>query len=141
MTDPAFKSDFLKTLQARGYIHQITHPDDLDAACEAGVVTGYIGFDATAPSLHVGSLIQIMMLRRLQQAGHRPIVLMGGGTTKVGDPSGKDESRKLLTEADIQANIASIRRVSSTPLTMLPHWSDPPICRRTPISFDRWRKS
>ena len=81
------------------------------------VVTAYIGFDATAPSLHVGSLVQIMMLRRLQQAGHRPIVLMGGGTTKVGDPSGKDESRKLLTNEEIDANIAGIRRVFERFLT------------------------
>jgi tyrosyl-tRNA synthetase len=110
-TDFAPKSDFLRVLQARGYIHQITHPAELDAAAGAGVVTGYIGFDATAPSLHVGSLIQIMMLRRLQQAGGKPIVVMGGGTTKVGDPSGKDESRKLLSEADIAANIASIHAV------------------------------
>ena len=117
MTDPAFKSDFLKTLQARGYIHQITHPDDLDAACEAGVATGYIGFDATAPSLHVGSLIQIMMLRRLQQAGHRPIVLMGGGTTKVGDPTGKDASRPQLTDETIQSNISSIQTVFEKFLT------------------------
>ncbi|WP_374274330.1 tyrosine--tRNA ligase [Brevundimonas sp.] len=118
MTDqPAFASDFLKTLQARGYIHQITHPAELDAAARAGVVTGYIGFDATAPSLHVGSLIQIMMLRRLQQAGHRPIVVMGGGTTKVGDPTGKDASRPQLTDADIAANIASIRTVFETFLT------------------------
>ena len=107
----AFKSDFLKTLQARGFIHQITHPDELDAAAASGVVTGYIGFDATASSLHVGSLIQIMMLRRLQQAGGKPIVVMGGGTTKVGDPSGKDESRQLLDDAAIQRNIASIKTV------------------------------
>ena len=113
----AFKSEFLKTLQARGYIHQITHPDELDAAAAGGVVTAYIGFDATAPSLHVGSLIQIMMLRRLQQAGHKPIVLMGGGTTKVGDPTGKDESRKLLSDADIAANIAGIKQVFSRFLT------------------------
>jgi tyrosyl-tRNA synthetase len=111
MPDAAFKSDFLKTLQARGYIHQITHPEELDEAASSGVVTAYIGFDATAASLHVGSLIQIMMLRRLQQAGHKPIVLMGGGTTKVGDPTGKDEARKLLSEADIAANIASIKTV------------------------------
>jgi len=110
MSAPAsFKSEFLQTLQARGYIHQITHPDELDAAAADGIVTAYIGFDATAPSLHVGSLIQIMMLRRLQQAGHKPIVLMGGGTTKVGDPTGKDESRKLLSDADIAANIAGIK--------------------------------
>ena len=112
-----FRSDFLRTLQARGYIHQVTHPAELDEAASKGVVTGYIGFDATAPSLHVGSLIQIMMLRRLQQAGHRPIVVMGGGTTKVGDPSGKDESRRLLTDADIAANIAGIKRVFERFLT------------------------
>ncbi|MBU1325439.1 MAG: tyrosine--tRNA ligase [Alphaproteobacteria bacterium] len=117
MTEPAFQSDFLKTLQARGYIHQITHPAELDAAARAGVVSGYIGFDATAPSLHVGSLIQIMMLRRLQQAGHRPVVIMGGGTTKVGDPTGKDASRPHLTDATISANIASIRTVFEKFLT------------------------
>lgn len=107
MTQPTFKSSFLQTLQARGYVHQITHPSELDEAANTGVVTAYVGYDATAPSLHVGNLISIMMLRRLQQAGHRPIVIVGGGTTKVGDPSGKDETRKLLTQDDIQANIAS----------------------------------
>ncbi|WP_297511667.1 tyrosine--tRNA ligase [uncultured Caulobacter sp.] len=107
----SFKSEFLRTLEARGYIHQITHPEELDAAASTGVITAYVGFDATASSLHVGNLISIMMLRRLQQAGHKPIVLMGGGTTKVGDPSGKDESRKLLTEDGIKANIASIKGV------------------------------
>lgn len=118
MSAPAsFKSEFLQTLQARGYIHQITHPEELDAAAASGIVTAYIGFDATAPSLHVGSLIQIMMLRRLQQAGHKPIVLMGGGTTKVGDPTGKDESRKLLSDADIAANIAGIKQVFAKFLT------------------------
>ncbi|MFM8819648.1 MAG: tyrosine--tRNA ligase [Phenylobacterium sp.] len=118
MTPPAeFKSDLLRTLQARGYIHQITHPEELDAAAGAGRVIGYIGFDATAPSLHVGSLLQIMMLRRMQQAGHKPIVLMGGGTTKVGDPTDKDQSRPLLTEEKIQANIDSIRTVFARFLT------------------------
>ena len=117
MTDQAFKSDFLRTLQARGYIHQITHPVELDAAAADGVVAGYIGFDATAPSLHVGSLIQIMMLRRLQQAGGKPIVLMGGGTTKVGDPTGKDASRPQLTDETIQSNIASIKTVFAKFLT------------------------
>ena len=117
MTDTAFKSAFLKTLSERGYIHQVTHPVELDAAAASGVVSGYIGFDATAPSLHVGSLIQIMMLRRLQQAGHRPVVVMGGGTTKVGDPTGKDASRPQLTDADIAANIASIRTVFERFLT------------------------
>ena len=111
MTDYAFKSDFLKTLQARGYIHQVTHPVELDEAASNGIVTAYIGFDATAPSLHVGSLIQIMMLRRLQQAGHKPVVLMGGGTTRVGDPTGKDASRPQLTDETIQANIDGIQKV------------------------------
>ena len=117
MTEHAFKSDFLRTLQARGYIHQITHPVELDEAAATGVVPGYIGFDATAPSLHVGSLIQIMMLRRLQQAGGKPIVLMGGGTTKVGDPTGKDTSRPQLTEETIQSNIDSIQTVFAKFLT------------------------
>jgi tyrosyl-tRNA synthetase len=117
MTDQAFKSDFLRTLQARGYIHQITHPTELDEAAASGVVAGYIGFDATAPSLHVGSLIQIMMLRRLQQAGGKPVVLMGGGTTKVGDPTGKDTSRPQLTEETIQSNIDSIKTVFAKFLT------------------------
>jgi tyrosyl-tRNA synthetase len=115
--ETAFQSDFLRTLRDRGYIHQITHPAELDAAAASGVVTAYIGFDATAPSLHVGSLIQIMMLRRLQQAGHKPVVLMGGGTTKVGDPTGKDASRPQLTDETIQANIASIRTVFERFLT------------------------
>ncbi len=112
-----FKSDFLRTLQARGYIHQITHPAELDEAAAGGVVKGYIGFDATAPSLHVGSLIQIMMLRRLQQAGGKPVVIMGGGTTKVGDPTGKDASRPHLSDETIKANIASIRTVFEKFLT------------------------
>ena len=107
----SYGSSLLRLLDERGYIHQATDATALDALATREIVPGYIGFDATAPSLHVGSLVQIMMLRRLQQAGHKPIVLMGGGTTKIGDPSGKDESRKLLTEADIAANIASIRRV------------------------------
>jgi tyrosyl-tRNA synthetase len=106
----AYNSSLLKLLDERGYIHQQTDAGALDALAARETVSAYIGFDATAPSLHVGSLVQIMMLRRLQQAGHRPIVLMGGGTTKVGDPSGKDESRKLLTAQEIDANIAGIRR-------------------------------
>jgi tyrosyl-tRNA synthetase len=109
MSDQPFKSEFLQTMQARGFIHQITHPTELDAACLAGPIAAYIGFDATAASLHVGSLIQIMMLRRFQQAGHKPIVVMGGGTTKVGDPTDKDASRPLLTDAQIQGNIATIK--------------------------------
>jgi len=113
----SYRSTLLQLLAERGYIHQVTDADALDALAEREVVTGYIGFDATAPSLHVGSLVQIMMLRRMQQAGHRPIVLMGGGTTKVGDPSGKDESRKLLTDEQIDANIAGIRRVFERFLT------------------------
>ncbi|MDV3258326.1 MAG: tyrosine--tRNA ligase [Sphingomonas sp.] len=106
-----FKSSLLRLLEERGYIHQLTDGAGLDELASREVIPGYIGFDATAPSLHVGSLVQIMMLRRLQQAGHKPIVLMGGGTTKVGDPSGKDESRRLLAPETIQENIASIFRV------------------------------
>jgi tyrosyl-tRNA synthetase len=106
----AYNSDLLKLLDERGYIHQVTDAAGLDSLAQKGAVTGYIGFDATAPSLHVGNLVSIMLLRRLQQAGHRPIVLMGGGTTKVGDPSGKDEGRKLLTPETIEANIAEIRK-------------------------------
>jgi tyrosyl-tRNA synthetase len=106
----AYESDLLRTLDGRGYIHQLTDASGLDALANKQVVPGYIGFDATAPSLHVGSLVQIMLLRRLQQSGHKPIVIMGGGTTKIGDPSGKDESRQLLTAEQIDANIASIRR-------------------------------
>ena len=118
MTEHA--SDLLRLLSERGYIHQLTDGAALDALALKQVVPGYIGFDATAPSLHIGSLVQIMMLRRLQQAGHKPIVVMGGGTTKVGDPSGKDESRKLLDDAGIAANIASIRRVFERFLTFAP---------------------
>ena len=106
-----YRSELLRLLDERGYIHQLTDAEGLDALACTTVIPGYIGFDATAPSLHVGSLVQIMLLRRLQQAGHKPIVVMGGGTTKVGDPSGKDESRKLLDEATIAGNIASIRRI------------------------------
>jgi tyrosyl-tRNA synthetase len=112
-----YDSSLLRLLEARGYIHQITDAPSLDALASKAVVTAYIGFDATAPSLHIGSLVQIMMLRRMQQAGHRPIVLMGGGTTKVGDPSGKDEGRQLLSNAAIDANIASIRKVFENFLT------------------------
>jgi tyrosyl-tRNA synthetase len=112
-----YRSSLLKLLDEREYIHQLTDAEGLDALASKEIVTGYIGFDATAPSLHVGSLVQIMILRRMQQAGHKPIVLMGGGTTKVGDPTGKDESRKLLTDAEIDANIAGIRRVFERFLT------------------------
>ena len=104
-----YTSDFLKTLDERGFIAQCTDPDALDSAANEGIITGYIGYDCTAPSLHVGNLISILMLRRLQQAGHRPIVLIGGGTTKVGDPSGKDESRQLLTQDKINQNKETIR--------------------------------
>ena len=113
----SYSSSLLKLLHERGYIHQVTDPAGLDALAAKEVVSGYIGFDATAPSLHVGSLVQIMMLRRMQQAGHKPIVLMGGGTTKVGDPTGKDEARKLLSDEDIATNIAGIRRVFERFLT------------------------
>jgi len=112
-----YKSDLLRLLDERGYIHQLTDPAGLDALASKQVIPGYIGFDATAPSLHVGSLVQIMMLRRLQQAGHKPVVLMGGGTTRIGDPTGRDESRKMLSDETIEANIASIRTIFSRLLT------------------------
>lgn len=111
MSDHRPASPFLIEATARGFVHQCTDPAALDAALAAGPVAGYIGFDATADSLHVGSLVQIMLLRLLQKHGHRPVVLMGGGTTRIGDPSGKDESRQMLTDAQIAANIAGIRRV------------------------------
>ncbi|OYX31505.1 MAG: tyrosine--tRNA ligase [Caulobacterales bacterium 32-69-10] len=101
------KSELVRVLQARGHLHQCTNLEGLDAAASAGVITAYIGYDATAPSLHVGNMATIMLLRRLQMAGHRPIVLTGGATTKVGDPSGKDTTRPLLTDELINANIAS----------------------------------
>ena len=103
-----YESDLLRLLDERGYIHQMTDAAGLDALAAKQIVPGYIGFDATAPSLHIGSLVQIMMLRRLQQTGHKPIVLMGGGTTRIGDPTGRDESRKMLTDETIEANIKSI---------------------------------
>jgi len=106
-----FNSTLLRLLEERGYIHQLTDAAGLDALAQKQVVPGYIGFDPTAPSLHVGSLVQIMMLRRLQQAGHKPIVVMGGGTGKIGDPSLRDEARRLMTEDTIAQNVASIRTV------------------------------
>lgn len=106
----AYNSDFLRTLDERGYIKQVTHTTELDDYCKTGVPVAYIGFDATADSLHVGSLVGIMMLRRFQQAGGKPIVLMGGGTTKVGDPTDKAASRPILTEEQIASNIEGIRK-------------------------------
>ncbi len=112
-----YASDLLNTLSDRGYIHQLTDAAGLDALANKQVVPGYIGFDPTAPSLHVGSLVQIMLLRRMQQTGHKPIVLMGGGTGKIGDPSFKDEARKLLAEDGIASNVASIKRIFERFLT------------------------
>lgn len=111
------QSELLRVLESRGYVHQTTDAAGLDALAARQIVPGYIGFDATAPSLHIGSLVQIMMLRRLQQTGHKPIVLMGGGTTRIGDPTGRDESRKMLTDAAIDANIAGIFTVFDKLLT------------------------
>src|SRR5262249_46403400 len=108
-----YKSDFLNALATRGFIHQISEPEALDALARSSTITGYIGFDCTAPSLHVGSLLPIMLLYWLQQTGHRPIALMGGGTTRVGDPSGKDESRRLLSDDDIKENLKGIRAIFS----------------------------
>ena len=111
------KSEFLKTLISRGYMHQATNLDGLDRLAEQQPISAYIGFDCTASSLHVGSLIQIMMLRLLQRTGHKPIVLMGGGTTKVGDPSGKDEARPLLSDQDIEQNKQGIKKIFEKYLT------------------------
>ena len=110
-------SDFIRTVTERGYLHQCTDIDSLDILADGGPLTAYIGFDCTAPSLHAGSLVSIMLLRHFQKAGHRPIVLMGGGTTKVGDPSGKDESRQLLDDQQIAANMAGIKAVFAKFLT------------------------
>lgn len=105
----SYNSDLLRLLEERGHLHQITDAAALDALAQKEVVTGYVGFDPTAPSLHIGNLASIMLLKRLQQAGHRPIVIMGGGTAKVGDPSGRDETRQMLTEEKLASNIASIK--------------------------------
>jgi tyrosyl-tRNA synthetase len=108
------KSSFLKLAKERGFIFQCTDVQQLDCIMDASQpISAYIGFDATAKSLHVGSLLQIMLLRHLQKSGHKPIILMGGGTTKIGDPSGKDESRKLITNLTIQENISSLSKVFS----------------------------
>ncbi len=117
MTEQSFKSDLLRTLSERGFIHQCTDAEALDTLAAAGPITGYIGFDATASSLHAGSLVQIMLLYWLQQTGHKPIVLMGGGTTKVGDPTFKDTQRPLLTDEQIQSNMDGIKQVFSKFLT------------------------
>ena len=109
-----YKSDFLNVLSERGLIHQCTNMDALDASAAKETLTAYIGFDATATSLHAGSLIQIMLLYWFQQTGHKPIALMGGGTTKVGDPSGKDTQRKMLTDADIERNLEGIKKSFSS---------------------------
>ena len=109
----AFKSDFLNVLQSRGFIHQISDPESLDALAARRELVAYIGFDCTAPSLHVGSMVQIMCLHWLQQTGNKPIALMGGGTTRVGDPSGKDETRKILSIDDIERNKDGIKQVFS----------------------------
>jgi tyrosyl-tRNA synthetase len=107
----AYKSDFLNVLASRGFIHQVSEPEALDTLARTSTITAYIGFDCTAPSLHIGSLLPIMMLHWLQQTGHRPLPLMGGGTTRVGDPSGKDESRRLLTDEVIGENLRGIREI------------------------------
>jgi tyrosyl-tRNA synthetase len=109
----AYKSELLEVLSTRGYIHQVSEPETLDALARSSKITAYIGFDCTAPSLHIGSLVPIMMLYWMQQTGHRPIALMGGGTTRVGDPSGKDDSRKILTDELIAENLTGIRKVFS----------------------------
>ncbi|MFL5047522.1 MAG: tyrosine--tRNA ligase [Xanthobacteraceae bacterium] len=112
-----YKSDFLRVLASRGFIHQVSEPEALDRLAAASRITAYVGFDCTAPSLHVGNLLSIMLLYWLQQTGHRPIALMGGGTTRVGDPSGKDESRRLLSDTAINQNLERIKAVFARFLT------------------------
>ena len=109
----AFKSEFLHTLSERGFIHQCSDPEGLDKLFSTETVTAYVGYDCTAPSVHVGNLVSMMILHWMQKTGHRPIALMGGGTTMVGDPSGRDESRQLLTPEKIQQNKESIREIFS----------------------------
>jgi len=111
------QSDFLQTVTERGFVHQCTDQDALDGLAAEKTITAYIGFDCTADSLHVGSLVPIMLLRVLQQTGHKPIVLMGGGTTRVGDPSGKDATRQMLSDAEIEANMAGIKQIFERFLT------------------------
>ncbi len=117
MTEHSFKSPFLKDVAERGYIHQCTDFEALDNALQKEPVTAYIGFDATAPSLHVGNLIQIMWLRKLQQYGHKPLIIMGGATTRIGDPSGRDESRQLLSDEKIEENMRNLQKVFEKFLT------------------------
>jgi tyrosyl-tRNA synthetase len=134
------KSEFLKIMRDRGFLHQCTGITDLDQKLEGGQpVSAYLGFDATADSLHVGSLLQIMILRHLQKSGHRPIVLIGGGTSKVGDPTGKDESRKLLTEEDIQRNTAGISKVFEKFLKFGPEEENP--TNAIMVNNDDWLSS
>ena len=113
----SYRSDFVCTLTERGCLQQCTDLDALDAAAANGIISAYIGFDCTAPSLHAGSLVPIMLLRILQHTGHKPVVLMGGGTTKVGDPSGKDKSRQLLSLENINENMLGIKNIFSKYLT------------------------
>lgn len=116
-TDITFRSEFLRTIVERGFLHQCTDLEALDETLSKGPGTAYIGFDCTADSLHVGSMVPIMLLRWLQKTGNRPLVMMGGGTSRIGDPSGRDEARRLLTEEDIQRNMAGIRKVFDKFLT------------------------
>ena len=124
----SFSSSFMTTMHDRGFIHQVTDDVELDSMMNNKAVTAYIGFDCTADSLHVGSLVQIMMLRHLQKSGHKPIVLMGGGTTKVGDPSGKDNMRKMLSDEDIENNKAGIRKIFENYLSFGDGPSDAVMC-------------
>ena len=111
ITISSMKNNFVSEMKSRGYLNQCTDLDKLDVICNKTSVTGYIGFDCTANSLHVGSLLQIMVLRLMQKYGHRPIILLGGGTTLIGDPSGKDSTRKILSQKTIDKNIKSIKQV------------------------------
>jgi len=135
---PAYRSELLNVLDQRHYTHQITDAERLDFLASEQIVPGYVGFDPTASSLHVGSLVQIMLLRRLQQTGHKPIVVMGGGTGKIGDPSGRDESRQLMTDEVIAGNIASIRKVFERILTFAPEGEEGGPTDAVMVNNDEW---
>ena len=128
----AYKSDFLRVLDERGFIHQLSDPEGLDAAARAGSITAYVGYDATATSLHIGNLISATMLYWLQETGHRPITLMGGGTSMIGDPSFRDDQRQLLTPDAISNNIDGIKKIFSPHPELwrrrrpMPSWSTMP---------------
>jgi tyrosyl-tRNA synthetase len=141
MTTPPLKSEFLRILSERGFIHQCTDLTGLDALLSREKITAYIGFDCTAKSLHVGSLMQIMVLRWLQKCGHKPIVLMGGATTKIGDPTGKDAARPPLSDEEIAANMASIQKNFEPFMDFADEHDYAPASAAIMVNNDDWTKN